>query len=70
VYADGEFTGIAHPKGIKTLEQWQAHHQNQFDEQEAREAIEALKVTEEAAEREALLLGLADLYDLMAGSGE
>jgi hypothetical protein len=57
-------------KGLQTLEQWQVYHQNQFDEQEAREAIEALKVTEEAAEREALLLGLADLYDLMAGSGE
>ena len=65
VYTDGEFSGIAHPKGIKTLEQWQTHHQESFSEQEAREEAESLKVSEESAEREAILLGLAELYDLL-----
>ena len=38
VYKDGEFAGIAQPKGQKTLEQWTEYFQNMFDEQERAEA--------------------------------
>lgn len=68
VYADGEFTSIAHPKGIKTLEEWTSYHQSYFNEQDELAAVEALKVGEESAEREAILLGLSDLYDLIVGA--
>ena len=67
IYADGEFSSIAQPKGEKTLEYWQTFYQNQFNEQDTIALTESLKVSEESAEREAILLGLADLYDLIGG---
>jgi hypothetical protein len=68
VYADGEFTSMAQPKGSKTLEEWRVYFQNYYDEGDAQVAAEALKVSEESAEREAILMGLADLYELIEGA--
>lgn len=45
VYKDNEFTGIAQPKGIKSLEEWQQYFQTFYDEQE-----EAEKKAQEEAE--------------------
>lgn len=38
VYKDDEFTGIAQPKGMKSLEEWTTHFQAFYDEQEQAEA--------------------------------
>lgn len=38
VYKDGEFSGIAQPKGMKSLEEWQAYFEAQEAENMANEA--------------------------------
>lgn len=44
VYRDGVFTGTAHGKGAFTVEEWEAHYEEKFAEQETADHVAAARM--------------------------